>query len=176
MTKRRIIGLALTGLGLLLAGCGVASQEAASIPETITDQEIIQSVAESVSEPGPAASPTQPVATAPSAVELPTREPEDIAKVGPSDAAVAVENLILPKPDNQLAEGEYRWSQLLGRDSIPPVYDPQFAPAAEAPYNDDELVIGVEINGEAKAYAIGPLNSREMVNDTVGGIPILVTW
>ena len=40
----------------------------------------------------------------------------------------------------------------------------------------DRLVIGVAINGEAKAYAVGPLNSREMVNDTVGGVPILVTW
>ena len=34
----------------------------------------------------------------------------------------------------------------------------------------------VAINGEAKAYAIGPLNGREMVNDTVGGTPVLVTW
>ncbi len=71
---------------------------------------------------------------------------------------------------------EYRWSQLLARDSIFPVYNPQFAPADVAPYDDDELVIGLEINGEAKAYAIGPLNSREIVNDTLGGVPILVTW
>jgi hypothetical protein len=82
----------------------------------------------------------------------------------------------LPQPENQLSEGDYRWSQLLGRDSIAPVYNPQFASAAEAPYDDDELVIGVEINGEAKAYAIGPLNAREMVNDELAGIPILVTW
>jgi len=27
-----------------------------------------------------------------------------------------------------------------------------------------------------RAYAIGPLNQREMVNDTVGGVPLLVTW
>ena len=84
--------------------------------------------------------------------------------------------LVLPKPENELAEGEYRWSQLLARDSIFPIYNPQFAPAEQAPYDDNELVIGVEINGEAKAYAIGPLNGREMVNDTVGGVPILVTW
>jgi hypothetical protein len=44
------------------------------------------------------------------------------------------------------------------------------------PKPEHELVIGLEINGEAKAYAIGPLNSREMVNDTVGGVPVLVTW
>jgi hypothetical protein len=94
---------------------------------------------------------------------------------------VAVEDpagvpVVLPGFENELAEGEYRWNQLLSRDAIFPVYDPEFAPAKDAPYDNDELVIGVAINGEAKAYAIGPLNSREMVNDTVGGVPILVTW
>ena len=86
------------------------------------------------------------------------------------------EPLELPRFENELSDGNYRWSQLLARDAIFPIYDPEFAPAAEAPYADDELVIGVALNGEAKAYAIGPLNGREMVNDTIGGVPILVTW
>jgi len=77
---------------------------------------------------------------------------------------------------NSLDEPEYTWSQLLARDAILPIYQPEFVPAQDAPYTDDELVIGVELNGEARAYAIGPLNSREIVNDTVGGVPILVTW
>lgn len=80
------------------------------------------------------------------------------------------------QPKNELAESDYSWSQLLPRDAIHPIYQPEFVPASEAPYADNELVIGVEINGEAKAYAIGPLNSREMVNDELGGVPILVTW
>lgn len=99
---------------------------------------------------------------------------------GESAETVAVDPagvpVVLPGFENELAEGEYRWNQLLSRDAIFPVYDPEFAPAKDAPYDNDELVIGVAINGEAKAYAIGPLNSREMVNDTVGGVPILVTW
>jgi len=64
----------------------------------------------------------------------------------------------------------------LARDAIFPIYNPEFAAASEAPYDDDELVIGVALNGEAKAYSIGPLNGREMVNDTIGGVPILVSW
>ena len=71
---------------------------------------------------------------------------------------------------------EYRWSQLLSRDAILPIYNPEFVPADEAGYSDDELVMGVAIGEEAKAYPIGPLNSREMVNDELAGIPILVTW
>ena len=91
---------------------------------------------------------------------------------------LAVRENLLPAPKNELSDDTYVWSQLIPRDGIRPIYETalQFAAADEAPYDDDELVIGVEINGEAKAYAIGPLNAREMVNDTVGGVPILVTW
>ena len=71
---------------------------------------------------------------------------------------------------------EYRWSQLLGRDDIRPIYKPEFVPAADAGYADGELVMGVEIDGRAKAYPVGLLNEREMVNDELAGIPILVTW
>ena len=69
-----------------------------------------------------------------------------------------------------------QFRQLLPRDAIAPVYDAMFVPAASASLPPDELVIGVEINGESKAYPVGPLNFREMVNDTVGWVPVLVTW
>ncbi len=61
-------------------------------------------------------------------------------------------------------------------DIIRPIYDPEFVPAAEAPYGDSELVLGIAIGDEAKAYSITVLNFRELVNDELGGIPILVTW
>ena len=73
-------------------------------------------------------------------------------------------------------DNEYSFPQLLGYDSIPPVYDPIFVPAEEPPLQDEELVMGVAINGEAKAYPVTVLRFREMVNDELGGIPILVTW
>ncbi len=69
-----------------------------------------------------------------------------------------------------------QFRQLLPRDAIAPVYDALFMPAESATLHPDELVIGVEINGESKAYPVDPLNFREMVNDTVGGVPVLVTW
>jgi hypothetical protein len=103
----------------------------------------------------------------------PTAQPSRTARPEPRPIAPISS---LPPPQNQLAEDEYHWDQLLPRDGIRPIYEPEFAPADVAPYEADELVIGVEINGEAKAYAIGPLNSREIVNDTLGGTPILVTW
>lgn len=66
--------------------------------------------------------------------------------------------------------------QLLPRDAIKPVYDPTFVPAAQAGWPADTDVIGVERNGEAKAYPVSFLNGRELVDDVVDDIPIVVTW
>jgi uncharacterized protein DUF3179 len=70
----------------------------------------------------------------------------------------------------------YIIQQLLPRDGIPPIYDPQFTSAEQSGFNPDELVMGVEINDDARAYPVGLLRRREIVNDVVGGIPILITW
>jgi hypothetical protein len=66
--------------------------------------------------------------------------------------------------------------QLLSRDSIRPIYDPQFVSAEEAPWTETTLVIGVEVDGDARAYTVAYLGRREMVNDVVGGEPLLVSW
>jgi hypothetical protein len=66
--------------------------------------------------------------------------------------------------------------QLLPRDGILPVYDPQFVSPEESGWSDAALVIGVEFAGKAKAYPVSFLNRREMVVDRLAGIPILVTW
>lgn len=74
---------------------------------------------------------------------------------------------------------------LLPRDAIPAVgiglpglEEPRFLSAAEAAasYQPDELVLGVEFNGDARAYSVPFLSSHEIVNDTVGGVKIAVTW
>ena len=84
----------------------------------------------------------------------------------------------IPFPTNIRIEDniEYQIPFMLGFDAIRPVYAPIFAPANVAPLLDDELVMGLVIDGEAKAYPITVLRSREMVNDELGGLPILVTW
>ena len=70
----------------------------------------------------------------------------------------------------------YHFAQLIPRDGIMPIYDPVFESAMQAPLQDEELVLGLTLNGESKAYPITVLRRREMVNDQLGGIPILVTW
>ena len=66
--------------------------------------------------------------------------------------------------------------QLLPRDSIAPIYDPEFVFAHEIDWSSDTQVIGVTGGDEAKAYPVSHLTRREMVVDSIAGIPILVTW
>lgn len=63
------------------------------------------------------------------------------------------------------------------KDGIPVLVDPEFAPAREAGYlNPGDQVIGVEINGEARAYPLRILIWHENANDKLGGRPIAVTY
>ena len=63
------------------------------------------------------------------------------------------------------------------KDGIPAIDHPPFVSVAEArglvPH---EPVISVAIGGEARAYPLGVMIWDEIVNDTVGGMPIAVTW
>ncbi len=65
-----------------------------------------------------------------------------------------------------------------GKDGIPAIDDPVFATTAEsAEYLEArEPVILVELNGEARIYPIQVLIWHEIVNDTLGGTPIAVTF
>ena len=64
------------------------------------------------------------------------------------------------------------------RDTIPAILKPAFARVEEASewMESDEFVLGVEIEGDARAYPIKVLSRHEVVNDIVGGKPIAVTW
>ena len=58
------------------------------------------------------------------------------------------------------------------------ITEPEIVHAAEADLAPRELVIGVCIDGHARAYPINQLTgpSREIINDSLGKIPIAATW
>lgn len=63
------------------------------------------------------------------------------------------------------------------KDGIPSIDQPQFIAAAdETNIQDTEPVIGISINGDARAYPIQILMWHEIVNDVVGGKPIAITF
>jgi hypothetical protein len=118
-------------------------------------------------------SPTQPAT--PEAKETPIKRTTSTVVVPSSTPAE--ESTVSPRLNNRIDDpNEYVFSQLLPWDGIRPVYNPQFATADEVNLTDDELIIGISIDNEAKAYPISVLRFREMVNDELAGIPILVTW
>ena len=64
-----------------------------------------------------------------------------------------------------------------GRDGIPSLDYPAFIVARNADYlNEEDRILGIEVNGVARAYPIRILNYHEIVNDIVGGEAIVVTY
>lgn len=62
------------------------------------------------------------------------------------------------------------------RDGIPSIDNPKFISANDARLEDFELVLGLEINGDVRAYPLNILVWHEIVNDNVGGEPVAVTY
>lgn len=62
------------------------------------------------------------------------------------------------------------------KDGIPAIDRPRFVPASQAKMAPGDRILGVERNGEAKAYPVRILNWHEVVNDSVGGEDIAVTY
>jgi hypothetical protein len=64
-----------------------------------------------------------------------------------------------------------------GRDCIPSLNNPEVIPADSATFlSDGDLVLGLVVNREPRAYPIQILNYHEIVNDVVGGIPVAITY
>jgi hypothetical protein len=63
------------------------------------------------------------------------------------------------------------------KDGIPSIDNPVFVDVSDSRFvSNSDTVIGLEINGEAKAYPLFILVWHEIVNDSVGGVPVSVTY
>lgn len=62
-------------------------------------------------------------------------------------------------------------------DGIPPLDNPTMVSVAEADYLvDDDLVFGVSINGDTRAYPLRIMGWHEMMNDVVGDVPVALAY
>ena len=127
----------------------------------------------------PAAATQTPAATdSPSAATEPAEE-------APATAAAATE-ASTPRatepasPAEPLAPGDpdLEIVTLLPPDAIPAIDNPRFITAEEADQQLSlpDIVIGVSIGGEHRAYGAAFLSAHEIVNDTLAGRAIAVTW
>lgn len=71
---------------------------------------------------------------------------------------------------------EVTWGGVLV-DEIPALDRPKMIPAAAADYLlDTDLVFGVEINGDVRAYPLRIMGWHEMLNDVIGGVPVALAY
>ncbi len=145
-----VLSLMMTsGLALLAAGCSSTAPTATSSPAPT-----------STSQATPTPEPVRTPWSTPTLVPTPTQFP--LTETG----KVTRDELIA------------RMQPAVVRDAIPAILQPQFvAPEAVPPeFKDVELVLGLSMNGESKAYPLDVLSHHEAVNDVVGGVPVVVTW
>ena len=138
---------------------------------------------------------TEPALAEPNTVSArPTAAPE------PTSPPVAPTQPSAPTAAAEPEEMDLEIVTLLPFDAIPAVLDPTFISAEEADAKltellkdrsqrdadkalllggsdpDDALVLGLSVNGDSRAYYVPTLSRVEIVNDTVGGQPLAVTW
>lgn len=73
------------------------------------------------------------------------------------------------------------WTEIMSggppKDGIPSIDQPVFRSVTEAAdLAPNDPVIGLEISRDARAYPLRILIWHEIVNDTVGGLPVAVTY
>ena len=98
-----------------------------------------------------------------------------IADVGDAEDPLSpVLKMLNPTGPKEFEPRAFR--QLLDRDRITPIYEPDLVTPEEARLDLEDMVMGVSIGEKSRAYPIRTLRFREMVDDELGGVPILVTW
>lgn len=106
--------------------------------------------------------------------------PESAESAAPADSTDAAAGdysgpFELPVPEGELRRGA-------PRDAIPAITAPVFADdwtgfdEVDATLDDGDEVVGVELDGVARAYPLAVLNWHEIVNDEFDGRPAVVTY
>ncbi|MEL6809031.1 MAG: DUF3179 domain-containing protein [Pseudomonadota bacterium] len=71
---------------------------------------------------------------------------------------------------------EVTWGGVL-KDGIPSLDNPDLIEAADAEYlRGDDLVFGVAINGDTRAYPLRIMGWHEMFNEVIGGVPVALAY
>ena len=129
-----------------------------------SEDEQLEAVAPATSEPGPASDST-PVFLA-----------EPIESTPRENVLSALHDPFHPDQPLPLIDlSEIRG--VVPPDAIPALEDPAFEPAAEVEWLAGvEPVVALEVNGDARAYPLRIMTWHELVNGTVGGVPVTVSY
>lgn len=71
---------------------------------------------------------------------------------------------------------EIAWGGVV-KDGIPSLDNPELIDAADAEYlRGEDLVFGVSINGDVRAYPLRIMGWHEMFNEVIGGVPVALAY
>jgi hypothetical protein len=160
--RRSAFGLVTAG-GLLIAACG--DGDTATPPASDGDT--------------PSVTPTE-AGAAPT--PRPTVDPEELRLQAQQRAIELTQEFIAREyPDNNYNVATVELHEIipvLPRDAIPAIDEPNFdsVEAANEWLNPQEPVVALQLNGDVRAYPLQILTWHEMVNDIVGGEPVIVTY
>ena len=71
---------------------------------------------------------------------------------------------------------EITWGGVV-KDGIPALVNPELIAAKDATYlTDEELVFGVDIGGDVRAYPLRIMDWHEMFNDVIGDVPVALAY
>ncbi|MBI3360076.1 MAG: DUF3179 domain-containing protein [Chloroflexi bacterium] len=148
---------ALIAVGLILSACAGATAAPTHSP--------------SATEPGPASAPAATPAS--DQTEAPILLPEESPPSGAKREFTT-----------DFSQHSVPYSEILSggppKDGIPAIDDPKFVTVAEADaqawLKPVEPIIFFQIGDDARAYPIQIFMWHEIVNDTVGGVPVVITF
>ena len=164
MTIARISVLALTVLLLLAVACSSEDEAESSQVEPEVASAQPTTAPEPTSASAASAQPPAPTATA-----EPEEQDLEIVTLLPFDAIPAVLDPVFISAEEADARLTEMLEERFQRNADAALLKGELSP-------DDALVLGVSINGDSRAYYIPTLSRVEIVNDTVGGQPLAVTW
>ena len=174
--------LAVALLGLIAAACGAAATTNQSAPTSPEVANPTTAAPTATAGPQSAATPGQSPAEVPTSVPGPVIDVLAVPVLDVGVANVPLDDIVFDTFGRTRARyvplSEATEELILGlRDAIAPVYQPVYGGTGELPWlQDSDLVIGYVTGEEAYAYPINVLNLHELVNDEIGGVPVLISY
>lgn len=68
------------------------------------------------------------------------------------------------------------FQQIIARGEIAAITQPTFVTASEARIAGDARILGVVVEGQARAFSLNLLNYHEVVNDSIGETDYAAVW
>ncbi|MEM7340021.1 MAG: DUF3179 domain-containing protein [Actinomycetota bacterium] len=181
MRHRKLVG-ALLALSLILAGCASSDDDDASGTGAGTDADASEADASGEADGGEAADAADEteelIRSAGDGVPDPDFDYAGLDYNVPVQQSALRGDRLHPSFPPPVVEPTLIRSGGQPPDGIFPIDKPTFAPFAEIDYDiaDNEAVIAVDVDGDARAFPVQLMIWHEIVNTEIGGVPVTVTY